>query len=253
MKPKRRAKEDSLEGQVALVTGAARRIGRAIALALAGAGAHVVISYNTSKEEAEAVAGEISGLGVRSLAVRADVAKPREVERMFEKVQKQFSRLDLLVNNAGVFFPVRWDRLTESDWDRALGTNLKGQFFCAQAAARLMAHQTRGQIVNLSSLGGIQPWPAYMHYCSSKAGLIMLTKCLARALAPRILVNTIAPGTILFPGEERDPTMKKIIRRTPLKKGGRAEDIASLVVFLATQNRFTTGQMFVVDGGKSIA
>ncbi|MGH9351293.1 MAG: SDR family NAD(P)-dependent oxidoreductase, partial [Terriglobia bacterium] len=175
------------------------------------------------------------------------------VGRMFEKVKKQFGRLDLLVNNAGVFFPVRWDRLTESDWDRVIGTNLKGQFFCAQAAARLMASQKHGQIINLSSLGGIQPWPLYMHYCSSKAGLIMLTKCLARALAPKILVNTIAPGTILFPGEERDPGMKAIIRRTPLKKGGEADDIADLVVFLATRNRFTTGQVFIVDGGKSLA
>lgn len=250
---KTQGKENSPGGQVALVTGAARRIGRAIALALAAAGAHVVVNYNTSKEEAETVADEIRSLGVESLAVRADVAKPREVARMFEKVKRQFGRLDLLVNNAGVFFPVRWDRLTESDWDRVLGSNLKGQFFCAQAAARLMTSQKRGQIINLSSLGGIQPWPLYMHYCSSKAGLIMLTKCLARALAPKILVNSIAPGTILFPGEECDPGMKAIIRRTPLLKGGRAEDIADLVVFLATKNRFTTGQVFIVDGGKSLA
>ncbi|HEV2418974.1 MAG TPA: SDR family oxidoreductase [Terriglobia bacterium] len=250
---KTHVKENPLGGQVTLVTGAARRIGRAIALALAAAGARVVVNYNTSKEEAEAVADEIKSLGVESLAVRADVAKPREVARMFEKVKRKFGQLDLLVNNAGVFFPVRWDRLTESDWDRVLGSNLKGQFFCAQAAARLMTSQKRGQIINLSSLGGIQPWPLYMHYCSSKAGLIMLTKCLARALAPKILVNTIAPGTILFPGEERDPGMKAIIRRTPLQKGGRAEDIADLVVFLATRNRFTTGQVFIVDGGKSLA
>ncbi|MGH9397931.1 MAG: SDR family NAD(P)-dependent oxidoreductase, partial [Terriglobia bacterium] len=147
----------------------------------------------------------------------------------------------------------RWDRLTGMDWDRILGANLKGPFFCAQAAARLMMRQKRGQIINISSLGGIRAWPEYMHYCSSKAGLIMLTKCLAKALAPRILVNSIAPGTILFAGEERDPRMMKIVRSTPLQKGGQAQDIAEMAVFLATRNRFITGQVIVVDGGKSIA
>lgn len=243
----------ALAGQTALVTGAAKRIGRAVALALAGAGANVIVNYNSSKQEADATAEEIKALGVQSLAVRADVAKPREVGAMFGKVEKGFGRLDILVNNAGVFFPVSWDKLTESDWDRVLGTNLKGQFFCAQAAARLMASQRRGHIINLSSLGGLQPWPLYMHYCASKAGVIMLTKCLARALAPKIFVNTIAPGTILFPGEEKDPGMKAIIRHTPLKQGGRDQDIADVAVFLATQNRFITGQVFIVDGGKSLA
>lgn len=242
----------ALAGQTALVTGAAKRIGRAIALTLAGAGANVAVSYNSSRQEAEATAGEIRALGVESLAVRANVAKPREVAAMFGKVEKAFGRLDILVNNAGVFFPVSWDKLTESDWDRALGTNLKGQFFCAQAAARLMEAQGRGHIINLSSLGGLQPWPLYMHYCASKAGVIMLTKCLARALAPKILVNTIAPGTILFPGEEKDPGMKAIIRQTPLKQGGRDQDIADVALFLATKNRFITGQVFIVDGGKSL-
>lgn len=241
-----------LEGKKALVTGAARRIGRAIALELARAGADVAITYNTSKAEAEGAVKEIQARGVSSFAARADVSKARDVERLFEKVKKEFRRLDVLVNNAGVFFPVRWDRLTERDWDKALGANLKGQFFCAQAAARMMAGQKRGHIINLSSLGGLQPWPLYMHYCSSKAGVIMMTRCLARALAPAILVNTIAPGTIVFPGEERDPGIRKIIRQTPLKQGGKAEDIASVALYLATQNRFITGQVFTVDGGNSL-
>lgn len=241
-----------LEGKKALVTGAARRIGRAIALALAGAGADVAISYNTSKDAAEGVVQEIREHGVSAFAAKADVSRTRDVERMFEKVKKEFGRLDVLVNNAGVFFPVRSDKLTERDWDRALGANLKGEFFCAQAAARMMAGQKRGHIINLSSLGGLQPWPLYMHYCSSKAGVIMMTRCMARALAPRILVNTIAPGTIVFPGEERDPGIRNIIRQTPLKQGGKAEDIADVAVYLAAQNRFITGQIFVVDGGKSL-
>lgn len=243
----------NVRGQVALVTGAAKRIGREIALELAGAGCHVVVNYNTSRDEALDVVNRIETLGVESMAVRADVSRPRAVRSMFERIEKRFGRLDLLVNNAGVFFPAKWDRLTVNDWDRILGANLKGPFFCAQAAAKLMMRRKRGQIVNISSLGGIQAWPSYMHYCSSKAALIMLTKCLAKALAPHILVNSIAPGTILFPGEERDPAMMKIVQDTPLKKGGNAGDIASMVVFLAAENRFITGQLIVVDGGKSIA
>lgn len=246
-------KSGALQGQIALVTGAGRRIGRRIALDLAAEGASVAVHYNTSRKEAEDVAARIRELGVESIAVRADVSKPAAVGAMFERVTKRFHRLDILVNNAGMFFPRRWDRLTLSDWDQILGSNLKGPFFCAQAAARLMLPKKRGQIINISSLGGIQAWPGYMHYCSSKAGLIMLTKCLAKALAPHVMVNSIAPGTILFPGEERDPGMQKIVQSTPLKKGGDASDIASMVVYLATRNRFITGQVFVIDGGKSIA
>ena len=241
-----------LENQVALVTGAGRRIGRVIALTLARAGANVVVNYNQSRQDAHSTVKEIERLGVESMAVRADVAKPTEVKAMFRAVEKRFKRLDILVNNAGIFFPVWWEDLREKDWDRILGINLKGPFFCAQAAARIMKRHARGRIINISSLGGIQAWPKYMHYCSSKAGLIMLTRCLARALAPEIRVNSVAPGTILFPGEKRGPEMEKIIRSTPLKKAGRPEDIADMVLYLATSGDFVTGQVFVVDGGKSI-
>ncbi len=241
-----------LENQVALVTGAGRRIGRVIALTLARAGANVVVNYNQSRREAQGTVREIERLGVESMAVRADVAKPSEVKAMFRAVQKRFKRLDILVNNAGIFFPVRWEDLREKDWDRILGINLKGPFFCAQAAARIMRRHARGRIINISSLGGIQAWPKYMHYCASKAGVIMLTRCLAKALAPDICVNSVAPGTILFPGEKRGPEMEKIIRSTPLKKAGRPEDIAEMVLYLATCGAYITGQVFVVDGGKSI-
>jgi NAD(P)-dependent dehydrogenase (short-subunit alcohol dehydrogenase family) len=241
-----------LENQIALVTGAGRRIGREIALTLARAGANVVVNYNQSKQEAMETAREIQALGVESIALRADVAKPIQVRAMFRAVQKRFKRLDILVNNAGIFFPARWDDLQEKDWDRVLGTNLKGPFFCAQAAAKIMQRRKLGTIINISSLGGLQAWPSYMHYCSSKAGLIMLTRCLAKALAPDISVNSVAPGTILFPGEKRGPEMEGIIRATPLKKAGGPEDIAEMVLYLATHSNFITGQVFVVDGGKSI-
>jgi len=241
-----------LKDQVALVTGAGRRIGRVIALTLARAGANVVVNYEQSRVSAQATVREITALGVQALALPADVSRPEEVLAMFRAVEKRFGRLDILVNNAAVFFPAKWNELTEKDWDRALDINLKGTFYCAQAAARIMERQKRGRIINISSLGGIQAWPSYMHYCASKAGVIMLTRCLAKALAPHIQVNSVAPGTILFPGERRDASLERIIRSTPLKKAGRPEDIAEMVLFLATQGEFITGQLFVVDGGKSI-
>jgi 3-oxoacyl-[acyl-carrier protein] reductase len=241
-----------LDGQVALVTGAALRIGRGTAVALARAGAHVVVNYRTSRKDALEAVEEIKGFGVDAIALRADVSIPREVRAMFQAAQRRFRRLDLLVNNAAIFYSVPWQRLAARDWDRILGINLKGTFFCAQAAARIMMGQKRGQIINISSLGGLQAWPDSMHYCCSKAAVIMLTKCLAKALAPHIRVNSIAPGTILFPGEERDPRMMKRVRRAPLQIPGQAGDIADLVVFLATRNRFITGQVIAVDGGKSV-
>jgi NAD(P)-dependent dehydrogenase (short-subunit alcohol dehydrogenase family) len=241
-----------LSKQIALVTGGGKRIGRAIVQALAEAGADVIVNYNQSREGALATAREAEALGVHALALRADVSRPKQVEAMFRSIEKRFGRLDILVNNAGAFFPVTWDKLSERDWDFLLGINLKGPFFCAQAAARMMMRQGRGNIINISSLGGLQAWPSYMHYCASKAGLISLTRSLAKALAPTIRVNSVAPGTILFPDEDRSATIRKIIRSTPLKKAGNANDIAQMVVYLATHSSFITGQVFVVDGGKSI-
>ncbi|MEJ2009071.1 MAG: 3-oxoacyl-ACP reductase FabG [Acidobacteriota bacterium] len=242
----------ALRGQVALVTGAGRRIGREIALTLGRAGAEVVVNYNHSRNEAQTTVQEIKEYGVQAVALRADIARPAQVRRMFRAVEARFGRLDVLVNNAGVFFPAPWDQLTEKQWDRILAVNLKGPFFCAQEAAKMMQRRRRGQIINISSLGGLSAWPDYMHYCSSKAGLIMLTRCLAKALAPEIRVNSIAPGTILFPGEKRDRMVESVIRSTPLRKAGTAADIAKLVLFLACHSDFITGQIFPVDGGKSI-
>ena len=241
-----------LAGRVALVTGAGRRIGRVIALTLARAGADVGVNYNQSRREALKTVREIETLGVRSVAVRADVSKPAQIAAMFRAVVRQFRRLDILVNNAGIFFPGKWDKLTEKDWDRILAVNLKGPFFCAQAAARLMQKQRQGWIINISSLGGLEAWQSYTHYCASKAGLIMMTRCLAKALAPHILVNSVAPGTILFPNEQQRLWSENVLKTTPLRKPGRPEDIAEMVLYLATRGDFITGQVFAVDGGKSI-
>jgi NAD(P)-dependent dehydrogenase (short-subunit alcohol dehydrogenase family) len=241
-----------LENQIALVTGAGRRIGRSIALTLARAGANIIVNYHESKKEAAATAREVAELSVESLLVQADVSRLSQVQTMFRAVRKRFGRLDILVNNAAIFFPSSWDRLREDDWDRILAINLKGTFFCAQAAARLMMRRKRGSIINISSLGGLQAWPHYIHYCASKAAVISLTRSLAKALAPHIRVNSVAPGTILFPDERPDARIKGVIRSTPLRKAGRPEDIAEMVLFLATRSDFITGQVFVVDGGKSI-
>jgi pteridine reductase len=241
-----------LDGQVALVTGAGRRMGRVVALSLARAGANVVVNYQESRAGALETVREIRALGVNSTAIRADVSKPAQVRAMFRSVEKKFRRLDILVNNAGIFFQRKWDKLTERDWDRILAINLKGPFFCAQAAARMMLRRKRGTIINISSLGGLEAWPSYTHYCASKAGLIMATRCLAKALAPHIRVNSVAPGSILFPQEERSAWSENVIQTTPLQKAGRPEDIAEMVLYLVTHGDFITGQVFAVDGGKSI-
>jgi len=239
----------SLEKQVALVTGAAKRIGRSIALRLAGAGARVVVNYRHSAAEAEATVREIEAAGGQALSMQADVTKAEQVRAMFAEIEKRCGRLDILVNNAGTFSPAPFGEMSEAQWDEMLDTNLKSQVLCAQAAAVLMKRQGRGRIINLSSIGGLLPWPKYAHYCVSKAGVIMLTRCLARSLAPEITVNSVAPGTIQFPGELPD---EDYIRRTPLKKTGTGNDIAEAVLFLA-QSDFITGQVLVVDGGRTLA
>jgi len=211
-----------------------------------------VVNYHRSRAEALTTKGEIESLGVTAMPIRADVSKPEEVRAMFRAAHRKFGRLDILVNNAAIFFRRNWDELTELDWDRILGTNLKGTFFCAQAAARIMQQQKQGgRIINISSLGGLEAWPSYAHYCASKAGVVMLTRALAKALAPKVLVNSVAPGTIQFPGEEPGEWAENVLKSTPLQKAGRPEDIADTVLFLATQRGFITGQVIAVDGGKS--
>jgi NAD(P)-dependent dehydrogenase (short-subunit alcohol dehydrogenase family) len=238
----------SLEGQVALVTGGAKRIGKSIALRLAAEGADVCVNYNRSRTDAEATVEEIRALGRRASAIQADVSKRNDVSSLFAAVEKEFGRLDILVNNVGMFFSAKFEDLTDAQWDSIMDTNLKSQFLCSQAAAPIMKRQGRGRIVNLSSLGGLLPWPSYTHYCVSKAGVIMLTRCLARALAPEILVNSVAPGTIQFPGEAPD---EDYIQRVPLHRTGTGDDIADAVVYFATAD-FVTGQNIAVDGGRML-
>ena len=235
-----------VSGQVAVITGGAKRIGRSIALAFAREGADIVINYESSESEARAVANEIRALGRRAAVVQGNVAHREDVQRLFREVDTQFGRLDILVNNAGAFFPAKFEELTEEQWDRIMDINVKSQFLCSQVAAPLLRKSGRGRIINLSSLGGLLPWPLYTHYCVSKAGSIMLTKCLARALGPEITVNSIAPGTIQFEGEPPD---EDYMKRVPLHRTGTGDDIADAALYFATAP-FVTGQILAVDGGR---
>src|SRR5258708_2311643 len=242
--------ESPLAGKVALVTGAAKRIGRSVALRLASEGAGVIVNYRSSRAEAGEVVDQISATGRRALAIRADVAKRADVIAMFAAIEREFGRLDILVNNAGMFFPAKFADLTEEQWDTILDSNLKSQFLCSQAAAPMLRRSGHGRIINFASLGGLLAWPAYTHYCVSKAGVIMLTRCLARSLAPEITVNAVAPGTISFPGDA-PAIAEDFIRRAPLQRTGGPKDIEDAVVFLA-QSSFITGQVIVVDGGRAL-
>ena len=240
----------SLGGRVALVTGAGKRMGRSVALRLASEGADVVINYRGSKSEAEQVAAQIQAAGRRAVTLQGDVSKRADVAAMFDAVEKEFGRLDILVNNAGIFFPTKFEELTDEQWDRTLNANLKSQFLCSQMAAPLLRRSGYGRIINFADIGGFLAWPLFTPYCVSTAGVIRLTRCLARARAPEITVNAIAPGTISFEGDAPE-IAQDFIRRAPLRRTGKPEDIEDAVVFLA-QSAFITGQVIVVDGGRSL-
>jgi 3-oxoacyl-[acyl-carrier protein] reductase/pteridine reductase len=242
--------EQKLAGRVALVTGAAKRIGRSIALELAQRGAHVVVNYRSSRGDAEQVVADIVKMGRRSIAVQANVSARAEVQHMISRVEAEFGGLDILVNNAGMFQHAAFNEITDEQWDGILATNLTSQFLCAQTAAPLLKRSGRGRIINLASLGGLLAWPGYTHYCVSKAGVISLTRCMARALAPEITVNAVAPGTITFEGDAAE-LEADFVRRAPLGRTGKGSDIAEAVAFLA-ESDFITGQVLVVDGGRSI-
>ncbi len=239
----------SLQGRVALVTGAGKRLGRAVAQRLAEDGADVIVHYRSSAMEARSAVAEIEKLGRRGHAIAADLSSVADIKRLFDEAAKQFGRLDILVNCAANFLPSSIVSTTEEIWDASLDSNLKASFFCAQAAAPLL-RRTRGTIINLADTGGLLGWPGYIAHSVSKAGVVMLTKVLAKALAPEVRVNAIAPGTITMPG---DPPEWEIdfIKLAPLRRTGAPSDIADAAVFLV-QSQFMTGQILVVDGGRTL-
>lgn len=241
----------TLNGRIVLVTGGAKRLGRALALALARRRARVVISYRSSSSDALATIRELERCGAQALAVRADLSKPAEVKRLMTRVRQRFGRLDVLINSAANFERTPFVTLTERDWDLALDTNLKGPFLCALYGSRLM--RQGGKIINLADWSGVRPYRDYLPYCVSKAGVIGLTKALAKELAPTIQVNAIAPGPILPPPDMTAAERARVIRRVPLKRWGSPQDIVNTVLFLIEGTDFMTGSTIFVDGGQLIA
>lgn len=235
-----------LEGKCALVTGAARRIGKGIALALGQAGADVAITYRGSDVDAERTVHELAAFGVEAMAVRCDVRDPLSVREAVAAVVEEFGRLDILVNNAGTFETAALEALSADQWDAMFETNTRGPFLVAQAAQPHLK-ASGGRIVNIGSMGGLHPWATHAHYCTSKAALHMLSQTMAKAWAPEISVNCVAPGMIV--NGEVDPAYEQFAHRTPMGRNGRPEDVAAAVMFFATGPHFITGQLLSVDGG----
>jgi len=237
-----------LKGKTALVTGGARRIGRQIALALAAAGADVAITYLRSGGEARQTVEDIRRRGVCGLRLGCDVREEKSVRDAIKKVAGEFGGLDLLVNNAAIYETVEFEKITVRQWDEMFATNARGPFLVSQAALKTL-RQRHGRIIHLGSLGGLRPWATHAHYCASKAALTMLTQVMAKALAPEIAVNCVAPGMIDM-GDGRDGAfLRRIADKTPMQRNGNAEEVVRAVMFFATAPQFITGQVLVVDGG----
>ncbi len=239
--------EMPLANQVALVTGSGKRLGREVALGLAQSGADVVIHYRSSANDALKVVAEIEKLGRRSVALQADLDDLSQIRGLFQSVEAQLGRLDILVNSAASFVQTEFAKTTEKDWHESVDTNLKAPFFCSQAAAPLLK-KNRGCIINFADVGGILGWTGYIPHSISKAGVIMLTRCLAKALAPEVRVNALAPGTITLP-DDTPELEADFIQHAPLKRSGRPADIIDAVTYLATA-KFVTGLTLVIDGGR---
>jgi 3-oxoacyl-[acyl-carrier protein] reductase/pteridine reductase len=237
---------ESLHRKTALVTGAAKRIGRSLALGLAAAGADVAITYKGSKAEARATVEALKQLNVRAVAVACDVRSLPSVQAAVASVVEEFGRLDILVNNAGTFETAALESITLAQWDKMFETNTRGPFLVAQAAYPHL-RAANGRIINIGSLGGLHPWPTHGHYCTSKAALHMLTQTMAKAFAPEISVNCVAPGMIV--NGEVDPAYEHFANKTPMARNGTPNDVAEAVLFFARGPHFITGQILAVDGG----
>ena len=240
-------KDILLSGKTALVTGGARRIGRAIALALAEAGADVAITYLKSRADASKTLEEIKSRGCRALAVECDVRSEDSVRSAIHAVTEIFGRLDVVVNNAAVFETAALDEMSVGQWDAVFETNTRGPFLVTREALPHL-RKVQGRIVNIGSLGGIHAWAGHAHYCSSKAAVHMLTQAMAKAFAPEVSVNCVAPGWIEME-ESVESAASRFASKTPMKRNGTAEDVAEAVLFFATGPGFVTGQILTVDGG----
>jgi len=243
-----------LQGKTALVTGAARRLGRASALALAEAGADVAITFRHSAREARETVVDLSGSGVRAFALRCDVTDEASVRAMMKDAGRELGSIDILVNNAANYEAVEFEQLTVSQWDAIFASNTRGPFLVSREALKWMRRKrgnrsVEAKIINMGSLGGLKPWTTHAHYCSSKAALHMLTQVMAKALAPEIAVNAVAPGMIDLGEKSAAAFFRRMAKQTPMRRNGRADEIAEAVLFFATAPQFITGQILTVDGG----
>lgn len=260
---------------MALITGAAKRLGRASALALAEAGASIAITFLHSEAEAQGTAKELGSAlhtsvpsavnsrkplateytqvhggehSVAPLVLRCDVTDPESVRAAINAVVQKFGAIDILVNNAGTYATAEFEKLTLQQWDAIYATNVRGPFLVSKEALPHL-RKRNGRIINLGSLGGLRPWPKNAHYCSSKAALHMLTKVMAKALAPEVAVNCVAPGMIDLGEKSASEFMKRLAKQTPMQRNGTDDDVAQAVTFFATAPHFITGQILVIDGG----
>lgn len=245
-----------LRGKTALITGAARRLGRASALALAEAGADVAITFRNSARDARETVVDLCGLGVRAFALQCDVTDEASVRAMMKEAGRELGRIDILVNNAANYETAEFEKLTVRQWDAIFASNTRGPFLVSREALKWMrrdrgksAGKLEAKIINMGSLGGLRPWETHAHYCSSKAALHMLTKVMAKALAPEIAVNAVAPGMIDLGEKSAAAFMRRMAKQTPLRRNGRGEEVAAAVLFFATAPQFITGQILAVDGG----
>ena len=241
----------NLNGRTALVTGGARRVGRALSSALGRAGANVVVNYRSSAAEADQLVEQLASEGITASAFKADVSKSADIHRLIEHIRAQHGQLDILVNSASLFESAPFAEITEADWRHVLDVNLTGPFLLSQAALPLLRVSGRALIVNMVDLSALQAWPSYAHHSVSKAGLLQLTKVMAKALAPRIRVNAIAPGTVLPPDGYDGTAGDGTSDRRVVAPAGSPEDVVKALFYLI-ESEFVTGQALVVDGGRML-
>ena len=241
-----------IKDSVVLITGAAMRLGRHVALSLARGGAHIAFSYYLPTEPWQETLHDIEALGVGALAMQVEVRDRAQVRRLVAATEERFGRIDVLLNSASIWLKAPFLEISEADWDAAMDVNLKGPFLCAQAVAPIMLRQGRGLILNMTDLSAFQVWPGYAHHAASKAGLVSLTKYLAVELAPTVRVNAIAPGTVLLPDGAPPEKRQWAEDKSLLKRVGSPDDVARLVEFLI-ESDFATGSVYFMDGGRALA
>lgn len=238
---------------VALVTGAARRVGRSIALELARAGCDLIVHYNESRDDALSLAEEIQRITQRCHLVQGDLAEPQSWPRIISEGVDAVGRLDILVNNASVFEPMKLDEFDVDKWDRTMRINLTAVVALCHHAAPHLTQSGQGRIVNITDISAAAPWRKHLHYCASKAALENLTKALARELAPKVTVNAVAPGIAQFPTDYDEAQQARLIEQVPLRRAGTPQEIAQAVRFLCTEAAYITGQVLTIDGGRCIS